>query len=273
MPFGVYESHSKYGSQLLPFICRRDTATNSVGYYKPHWHESVELLHCLAGEGNVIINGTVFEFKPDTTIIVNPNQIHVITSESKVQYDCIIIFDTFCRENGIYTDKYVFNSVIQSHQIGQLHLKMYEDFTNAEQAAKIRLDALDLLYNLQKNFTTEVLNKKETSVVEIKMAIEYINRNYQENITVDAVAKASNLSKYYFTKRFKEITGKTFIEFLNSVRCRRAADNLNLGKSVNEACFLSGFNDPAYFSRVFKKIMGVPPSKYMNEKVTRHPPQ
>ncbi len=257
-----YESHLSYGSQLLPFICRTDIVFDSVTSIKPHWHESIEILHCIDGEGIVIINGTPFEFKPNTTIVVNPNQIHIISSNTYIKYNCIIVFDSFYKENGIDTDKYIFNSVINSKDISQLHQTMYDDFHNSENVIKIRLDALNLLYHLQSKFTSQVANTRATSVVEIKAAIEYTNRNYQDNISLDEIAKISNLSKYYFSKKFKEITGKTYNQFLNSVRCRKAANLLKSGKSLNDVCFSTGFNDPAYFSRVFKKFMGYPPSKH-----------
>lgn len=261
MSYGKYESHSAYGSTLLPFICRNDIKENN--YFRPHWHESIEILHCLEGEGNVVINGVHFKFIPNTVIVVNSNQIHMIISDSYVKYNCIIIFDSFCKENGIDTQKYVFNTVINNEKISNLHKKMYEDFKNASiNPVKIRLNALNLLFEIWENYKCESINTEEKSIGNIKTAIDYINRNYRDNITLDEIAVVSNLSKYYFTKKFKEITGKTFTELLNGIRCNKAISILKSGKTVNEACYSVGFNDPAYFSRVFKKNIGIPPSKY-----------
>lgn len=245
----------------MPFICRKDT----IKYYSnfiPHWHENIEILHCIDGEGSIIINGFAYDFKPNTVVVLNPNEIHTVTSQGHVHYDCIIIFDEFCKENGIYTDTKVFNSVIESAEICMLHKKMCDSFRESEKPnpVKIRLYALELLFNLCENFSYETFQSTETGFDDMKSAIDYINRNYQRKITLDEIAEQSNLSKYYFTKKFKETTGKTFNEFLNGVRCKKAKEILKCGKSVNEACFSSGFNDPAYFSRVFKKIIGIPPS-------------
>ncbi len=261
MPLGYYENLTKYKSSLLPFICRSDTL-HLPTYLLPHWHEGMEILYCTSGEGQLIINGSVFDFSPGKAAVINPSQIHSVIGRPEITYKCIIIFGEFCKENGIDTDKISFNSVIESIELTEIYQKMYDDFKGGESALKIRLDALELLYTLQKNHFTEQTEQKETAAEGIKTAIHYINRNYSEDIALDTIAEIAGLSKYYFTKMFKEMTKSTFSGFLGSVRCHKAAELIRSGKSVSEACFLVGYNDPAYFSRVFTKLMGTPPSKY-----------
>lgn len=72
-----------------------------------------------------------------------------------------------------------------------------------------------------------------------------------------------NISPYYFSKLFKEEAGENFIEYLTKVRIAHAKELLrNPALSIKEICILSGYSDPNYFSRIFKKQEGLTPSEY-----------
>ncbi|MNP49678.1 HTH-type transcriptional regulator YesS [compost metagenome] len=72
-----------------------------------------------------------------------------------------------------------------------------------------------------------------------------------------------HLNAYYFSKIFKQQTGETFIDYLTSLRIGRAKELIvQGGYSQKEICFLVGYNDPNYFSRVFKKVTGFTPTEY-----------
>ena len=72
-----------------------------------------------------------------------------------------------------------------------------------------------------------------------------------------------NISPYYFSRIFKEGTGENFIEYLTSVRMEKAKELLGNGEySMKEIGVMVGFSDPNYFSRSFKKNVGVTPTEY-----------
>ena len=63
------------------------------------------------------------------------------------------------------------------------------------------------------------------------------------------------MSKYYFARTFKAVTGKTFKDYLNGKRVEQAMILLRSGEvNITEVCFQVGFNDPSYFDRVFGRI-------------------
>ena len=71
------------------------------------------------------------------------------------------------------------------------------------------------------------------------------------------------MSPTYFSYVFKQITGRTFTEYLNYLRIMKAKELLtNSNKTVSGISYEVGFNDPAYFDRVFKKEVGMSPGKY-----------
>lgn len=98
----------------------------------------------------------------------------------------------------------------------------------------------------------------------IEKAIEYINIHYKEDINLNSVAQYVLLSPTYFSRLFKKLCGKNFIDYLTEVRINASKNlfHLHPNKSIKEAYFQVGYNDPKYFSKVFKKETGMSPESY-----------
>lgn len=97
----------------------------------------------------------------------------------------------------------------------------------------------------------------------IPKAMQYIREKYNEDITLEEVASFVLVSPYYFSKLFKEFTGKNYVDYITEYRVQKAKEMIKKGElSIKEICFEVGYNDPNYFSRVFKKVEGVTPSEY-----------
>ncbi|WMC91326.1 response regulator transcription factor [Kineothrix sp. MB12-C1] len=103
--------------------------------------------------------------------------------------------------------------------------------------------------------------EKSSSVVE--KAKEYISSRYNKDMSLDDVSREVNISPYYFSKIFKEETGTNFIEYLTNVRIEKAKELLkDTEYTMKEICSMVGYQDPNYFSRSFKKNVGVTPTEY-----------
>lgn len=98
-------------------------------------------------------------------------------------------------------------------------------------------------------------------------AVRFIKENYtDEEIALDVVAKKVNMSYHYFSKFFKESMGKTFVDYLTELRIKKAMELLQLpNQSIKEVCYLVGYGDPNYFSKIFKKTTGLTPSEYKDK--------
>lgn len=98
----------------------------------------------------------------------------------------------------------------------------------------------------------------------VKRAAEYVKEHYSDQeLSVEVVCKALGVSTSYFSTVFKKETGKTFVKYLTEFRMEKAAELL---LTKEEKTYLiaqkTGYSDPNYFSYVFKRQFGVPPSKY-----------
>ncbi len=112
------------------------------------------------------------------------------------------------------------------------------------------------------------MRKEAQSSSIIDKAKDYIGARYNKDISLDDVSREVDISPYYFSKIFKEATGENFIEYVTNIRITKAKELLkNSEYSIKEICAEVGYSDPNYFSRTFKKNVGVTPTEYKEGKV------
>lgn len=105
--------------------------------------------------------------------------------------------------------------------------------------------------------------KRIKNVPLIEKAKEYTRDNFDKDISLEMVAGFIQLSPYYVSKLFKEEYGITYKDYLTKLRIEKAKELINRSElSIKEICYKIGYNDPNYFSRVFKKATGLSPSEY-----------
>lgn len=107
----------------------------------------------------------------------------------------------------------------------------------------------------------ESRGKKNTSE-HLYKAIQYINAHYFEDLNLDILAQNVFVSSYYLSHLFRREMGVTFSDYLTKVRVSRAKELLMEGRSVEDVSECVGYRDGNYFIKIFKKYVGVTPSKY-----------
>ncbi|SHJ94500.1 response regulator [Tepidibacter formicigenes] len=123
----------------------------------------------------------------------------------------------------------------------------------------------DIIESIEKYFL-EINNDKNELV---ELAKNYIFKNYNKDIKLEDIAQRLAISPYYLSKLFKQETGKNFIDFLTEIRIEESKKMLLDGKSIKNISKSIGYSDPNYFSRVFKKITGISPTKYKEKEKGR----
>src|SRR5262249_48423731 len=89
-----------------------------------------------------------------------------------------------------------------------------------------------------------------------------LRERFQESISVDEAARMVNLSKAHFCKVFKQVTGKTLIEYIHLLRVQEAERLLlDTNYPVTEIADRVGFSNMTYFGRVFKKMRSTTPTE------------
>ena len=100
---------------------------------------------------------------------------------------------------------------------------------------------------------------------EMEFARRYFNEHYNEPISIQEYAESRNMSVCYFQRNFKQIVKHTPMQYLLTIRVNNAASLLETTDySMAEIAAIVGYEDPLYFSRLFRKIKGVSPRDYRN---------
>ncbi|MBM7567562.1 response regulator [Paenibacillus sacheonensis] len=108
--------------------------------------------------------------------------------------------------------------------------------------------------------------REEQTVTVMDRAVSYISQRYTEDISLEDAADHVHLNPFYFSKVFKQHIGANFIDYVTGLRIDKAKRLLEEGQLIlKEVCYEVGYNDPNYFSRVFKKVTGVTPSEYRSQ--------
>lgn len=102
---------------------------------------------------------------------------------------------------------------------------------------------------------------KHTNIV--NQAVEYIDMHYAEKISLSDIANMVYISAPYFSKIFKQELGISFNNYLNKVRIDQSKQLLrNNALKLVDIALMVGFDSQSYFTKVFKKMVGVPPLRY-----------
>ena len=265
----IYETHA-WEDMLLPFIFHREFSV--VRHHcVPNWHENIELLYCLSGDGQIQCGTESVNFSSGDLYVVNRDLPHCVYSESSVLYRCLIIDNAFLRDNGIALPIY-FQHMIRDDRF----LALFEQLTEAyDQYAQkkayatlnIRQAVLQMLQILCSEFVIDAPKEATNAANDtVKKALRYIRKNMTGTITLDEISNYANVSKYHLSRSFKAITGKTIIEMVNLIRCTEAKRLIESGRSVSNAANASGYENLSYFSRTFQKIFKKQPSAYSPKK-------
>jgi YesN/AraC family two-component response regulator len=100
----------------------------------------------------------------------------------------------------------------------------------------------------------------------IEKAMLYMSKHYAENLSLEETAKNVNISSAYLSRLFSKETGLSFIDHLNRIRLSHAQELLKDSRlHISEAAYKVGFNNPKYFSQVFRKSVGCTPVGYRNQ--------
>jgi two-component system, response regulator YesN len=119
----------------------------------------------------------------------------------------------------------------------------------------------ELVNKLFDFINSQQLDAKKPEIIKLQ---KYIAENISENITLDKASKISNISKCYLSSIFKKEIGEGFVDYVNKTKMERAKTLMQEnGLKSYEAAEKVGINDDSYFSKLFKKYIGISPSKLL----------
>lgn len=147
-----------------------------------------------------------------------------------------------------------------------LILYLIEKFADKETAVMIsKYFALDMGRDSQSQFTI-FKGQRNHGDAEIEKVQDYIEKHYEDKITIETLASLIHTSRRTFERRFKEATNNTAIEYIQRVRIEAAKKFFEASKkNISEIMFDVGYTDTKAFRDIFKKITGITPIEYRNK--------
>ena len=245
-----------------------------------HIHECCELLLCLRGGKSFLIDGNVYDIEDGDLFMINQFEAHkIITNqESKFARYIMHIHPTFlyaASDSELNLGDCFYNFSTGTHN--KIHLNATEKAKLISLFEEIRADhdygdsfrkrmaAMQILFTVNKMNATHsepTPNASPSRHRTVQLAIDYINNNYSQDLTLDTISKNAYVSANQLCKFFKMYCNTTVSKYIVSKRITEAKKLLAEGRSVTDTAFMCGFNDYANFIRVFKKTVGTPPGKY-----------
>lgn len=263
----------------LPFHNSLGLAVYSCGVQKcgsgHAWGPAVRdhyLIHyVVAGRGTFTSGGKQYRLKAGDGFLVVPSQIASYRADESDPWEyCWVGFNgsdakRLTEQTGLLSREPVFrydrDGRLQKRLLGICDA--YGSGPREETRMQARL--LDFLADLMELFGTPAA-PRANGYEYVQKAIKYIDYNYSREIDVNSLAASAGISRSHLYRLFMRHISMPPNEYLMRYRVNKAAGLLESGRlTVGEAAYSTGFSDQLYFSRVFKKYMGLPPSKYLSE--------
>lgn len=263
-PQAIYEPHV-YADRELPFIFHKNEHLHGCPC---NLHRNPEFLFVSGGEGQVRNGDEILNVSEGDLVAVNPYSLHQVMSGDKLEMYCLIVDTDFCTANRLNLDIITFPSLIRDEEVRKRYGRVVKEYEKKESfaVAGIRCAVFELMLDLFRRFGQPCDHQAESksSFEFVRKAMEYIKEHIGEKLTVSDIATNSGFSKFYFLRRFREATGMTVVEYINTLRCEYAKELLNNGQyNIKQTALMCGFENFSYFTNVFKKYTGVLPSEYI----------
>ena len=267
------------------FIVRKDA--KEYFYATFHSHKEIQITLILESDGSVCIGDYIGRYSKNDLFIIGSNCPHVFKNDPAYEE---VDFDINPRAVSVYLGEYFWDekkftipelSNIQkfhkkSKQVYHTNLSEDEELVNSIMALASekglqkylslisildRLTALQKCHFLLENPFENHLDEEEGN--RLKRVYEYTLVNSDQKISIQKVADIANLSPNAFCRFFKKGTGKTYADFLKSVRINNSAKLLiSTDKSVSQIAEISGYHNISNFNRQFLKLKSETPLQY-----------
>ncbi|TDF92127.1 helix-turn-helix transcriptional regulator [Paenibacillus piri] len=246
-----------------------------------HFHGTYEIYYLLSGQRAYFIKDRTYLISPGDLVFINRHDVHKTSDVGQPGHERVVInfSDTFIGKDHPLSDPSLFNvfrqpahvlslklqdQIFTQTIIGKLHKELKEKATGFE--TYIRLLLVELLL-----FSSRYAERNDAVVFEhasplhkkISEIVQHINCHYQQPMTLSGMSEQFYMSPYYMSRTFKEITGFTFIEYVNMTRIREAQKLLReTDRKIIDIADAVGFENIAHFGRMFKKLSKQTPHEY-----------
>ena len=252
-----------------------------------HWHKEIEMTLILKGKAEYKIDFATFTVNEGDIVIISPESLHAINKISGYQMEWTTIIFSLDLLKSHLTDgcslnyispllnkSYKLPVIINSESSG--YKKIYSIIkeilsTYDKKDIAYELELKSMLFNLFANFYKYNYVHKENNYSELtndiqnkmKTILNYVQENYNRDISIKEISKLCNFSEYYFMRFFKKYSGTSCLKYINNYRLEKAAELLkSTAYSITDISLECGFNNLSYFNNLFKRKYHLTPREF-----------
>lgn len=250
-----------------------------------HWHEHMEFLFFVSGTAIIECGSVPIPFQPGDLCVVNSNELHYgISTSEDLSYYAMIVDISLLHSHSIDAVETKFitpitqnrilfqNRIAGDEEITRCMLALIKDLEHKELGFELSIKShlYRLLSLLVRNYvaTLKELDEYRHKLKDLERlapVFTYIDEYYRDKLTVQQLADLAGLSRFHFSRLFKQVTDKSLIDYINLVRINKSESLLRGNRlNISEIALATGFNDIYYFSRTFKRLKKVSPSEWRN---------
>ncbi len=274
----IYDENDKTLMELY-----HSTVKSGKRNYREHHHTQFEISYFKSGSGVYKVGTKSFRFEKGDVFVFSSDEVHCVTSiEEHEKLDIVNIHfeprfiwaDNSSRELlGIFFDRNerFSNRIDKNNPCTELIVKLInsieEELTHKKnqyrQMVKMHISHILILLMREYNYVNNTLDYSTDTITALKKAMEYIDKNLENNIELSDIAKSSSMSRTYFSSVFKKYNGISPWDYITIKRVERAIEYIgNSDYTKTEIAGLCGFSSMSNFYRAFKKITGKSPNEY-----------
>ncbi len=284
----LYLSEAFFESENFPFFIGSYKVEDAIDL---HSHEFVEMVYVAEGTGLHIYDGQNYLISAGDVFVIEPgaehaygvntgsafvvNNILFMPSLLKLEIEALSVVTSFV--DFFYMEPFLRNAVrFQSHLRldlqEQLEMKNLLDRIVSEYQEKrlghqimTKTLLIEMFLFLSRCYaihqTPSPAPRSDDKV--LKHICEFIERHYAKPLSLTQISQLCSMSPTSFAVKFKQFTGRTFIEYRNEIRIRAASDHLTqTGDKIMAISQEVGFDDLSFFNKIFKQHTGMSPGTY-----------
>lgn len=232
------------------------------------------LIYCMEGQGVIDVADDKVELKPNSFYIIPPNVKHAYYAVQKDPWSIYWMHFSGPQSENLFGRFKGRNSsaarfiTFEERRVNLFEnlIDVLEDGYSSDNIEFVNISLWQLIGSFIYNgYFTEIGKEKAEGDI-INTSIKYMKKHLGEPLKVNTIASHFNYSNSHFFSLFKKKTGYSPIHYFNHLKIQKACQLLSFtDMSVKEISYSLGYEDPLYFSRLFKKIMNISPLQYRSE--------
>ena len=239
-----------------------------------HWHKEIELIYIGKGKLTVFKNGDEYSLNKGDIFLFNSGEMHQLISENEEDIELLTLHMSYDFVKSFEKQLDVYSFVVAPDSQAEQELKKYmielsDSTLSALQQFAVIMNILHVLFErCCRDKQISLYGNCKVTFRNAKVAMEYIEEHYREELNLNVMAELVGLNPIYFSKYFKDSTGMGFTAYVNSIRLKHALEDIVDGNmSIADAASYNGFPSVKSFETACKRSYGLTPLQFKKQQL------